>query len=48
MKDPALLEEAAKIGAEIDPVSGERINELLDRVYSAPAELTQRVRDLVQ
>jgi tripartite-type tricarboxylate transporter receptor subunit TctC len=48
MKDPALLEEAAKIGAEIDPVSGERINELLDKVYSAPAELTQRVRDLVQ
>jgi tripartite-type tricarboxylate transporter receptor subunit TctC len=48
MKDPALLEEAAKLGAEIDPVTGERINELLDKVYSAPADLTQRVRDLVQ
>jgi hypothetical protein len=43
-----LLEEAAKLGAEISPVTGERINELLDKVYSAPADLTQRVRDLVQ
>ena len=48
MKDPLLLEEAAKLGAEIDPVTGERINELLDRVYSAPADITRRVRDLVQ
>ena len=48
MKDPALLEEAAKLGAEIDPVTGERINELLDKVYLAPAGLTQRVRELVQ
>ena len=48
MRDPALLEEAAKLGAEISPVTGERINELLDKVYSAPADLTQRVRDLVQ
>ena len=48
MKDPVLLDEAAKLGAEIDPVTGERINELLDKVYLAPAELTQRVRDLVQ
>jgi len=48
MKDPALLEEAAKLGAEIDPVTGERINELLDKVYLAPADLTQHVRELVQ
>ena len=48
MKDSALLEDAAKLGAEIDPVSGERINQLLDKVYSASPELTRRVRDLVQ
>ena len=48
MKDAGFLEDAAKVGAEIDPVSGERINELLDKVYSAPAELTQRLRELVQ
>ena len=48
MKDPELLEDAAKMSADIDPVSGARINELLDKVYSAPADLTRRVRDLVQ
>ncbi len=48
MLDKDLLEEAAKQGAEIDPVSGARINELLDKVYSAPPALAQRVRDLVQ
>ena len=47
-RDSAFLEEASKVGAEIDPVTGERINELLDKVYATPAELTQRVRDLIQ
>ncbi len=48
MKDSALLDEAAKLGVEIDPVAGERINELLDKVYLASSDLTRRVRDLVQ
>ena len=48
MKDSALLEEAARLGVEIDPVTGERINELLDKVYLAPPDLIQRVRELVQ
>jgi len=48
MTDKEFLEEAAKQGAEIDPVTGARINELLDKVYTAPPALAQRVRDLVQ
>ncbi len=48
MVDKEFLEEAQKQGAEIDPVSGARINELLDTVYSAAPELAQRVRDLVK
>lgn len=48
MVDKEFLEEAAKQGAEVDPVSGARINELLDKVYTAPPALAQRVRDLVQ
>ena len=48
MTDKDFLEEAARQGAEIDPVTGARINELLDTVYTAPAELAKRVRDLVQ
>jgi tripartite-type tricarboxylate transporter receptor subunit TctC len=48
MKDTSFLEEATKRGIEIDPVSGERINELIERVYSTPADLAQRIRDLVK
>ena len=39
---------ALHAGQHPDPVTGARINELLDRVYTAPADLAQRVRDLVQ
>lgn len=48
MKDKDFLEDARKQNAEIDPVSGARINELLDQVYTAPADVAQRVRDLVK
>jgi tripartite-type tricarboxylate transporter receptor subunit TctC len=48
MTDKDFLEEAAKQGAEINPVTGARINELLDRVYMAPPALAQRIRALVQ
>ena len=48
MTDKDFVDEAAKQGAEINPVTGAKINELLDKVYSAPTELAQRVRDLVQ
>jgi tripartite-type tricarboxylate transporter receptor subunit TctC len=48
MTDKSFLEEAAKQGAEINPVSGARINQLLDTVYTAPPALAQRVRALIQ
>jgi hypothetical protein len=33
---------------EIDPVSGEQINVLLDRVYAASPEMAARIRDLAK
>jgi tripartite-type tricarboxylate transporter receptor subunit TctC len=48
MKDPLFLEDAKSQNVEIDPVSGEEINGLLDRVYAAPPEMAARVRDLVK
>ena len=48
MKDKAFLAEAAKEGAEIDPVDGATINALLDRVYSAPGEVAERLRALAR
>jgi tripartite-type tricarboxylate transporter receptor subunit TctC len=48
MKDPGFLEDAKAQNVEIDPVSGEQINALLDRVYAAPPEMAARVRELAK
>lgn len=47
MKDPAYLDEAGKQGLVINPVRGERINKLLDGVYSRPPALIERMRKIV-
>ena len=48
MKDPQFLADAEKEHAEIDPVDGAAINALLDRVYSAPLEVAERLRRLAR
>ena len=48
MKDKQFLAEAAKEGAEIDPVDGATINALLDRVYAAPPDVAERLRALAR
>ncbi|MEA2977636.1 MAG: hypothetical protein QOF19_3156 [Alphaproteobacteria bacterium] len=48
MKDALFLDDAKAQNVEIDPVSGEQINALLDRVYAAPPEMAARVRELAK
>jgi tripartite-type tricarboxylate transporter receptor subunit TctC len=48
MKDPQFLDDAKLQKAEIDPVGGEEINALLDRVYAAPSDLVARIRELIK
>jgi tripartite-type tricarboxylate transporter receptor subunit TctC len=48
MKDEAFLDDARLQKAEIDPVGGEEINALLDRVYSAPTDVVARIRELAK
>ena len=48
MKDPDFLADAKLQNAEIDPVSGEAINALLDRVYAAPPDVVARIRGLIK
>lgn len=48
MKDPHFLDDAELQKAEIDPVGGEEINALLDRVYAAPPDLVARIRELIK
>jgi tripartite-type tricarboxylate transporter receptor subunit TctC len=48
MKDPEFLDDAKMQKADIDPVGGEEINALLDRVYSAPPDVVARIRELIK
>lgn len=48
MKDPEFLADAEAQKAHIDPVSGVEINALLDRVYSAPPDVAERIRNIVK
>jgi tripartite-type tricarboxylate transporter receptor subunit TctC len=48
MQDPQFLDDAKLQKAEIDPVGGEAINALLDRVYAAPPDLVARIRELIK
>ena len=48
LKDPELLADAKAQKMEIDPVTGAAINELLDRVYAAPAELATRLSGMAK
>lgn len=46
MKDPEFLAEAERQKLLINPVGGKKIAELLDRVYSTPKELVDKVTSL--
>jgi tripartite-type tricarboxylate transporter receptor subunit TctC len=48
MRDAAFLDDARLQHAEIDPVGGEAINALLDRVYATPPEVAARLRELAR
>jgi len=48
MKDPEFLADAKLQKAHIDPVSGEQINALLERVYSAPQDVVDRIREIIK
>ncbi len=48
MKDAEFLDDAKAQKAAIDPVGGEEINALLDRVYAAPPDVVARIRELIK
>ncbi len=48
MKDPKFLESAKAQSIEINPVSGEQISALIDRVFSTPPELAEHIRNLAK
>jgi tripartite-type tricarboxylate transporter receptor subunit TctC len=48
VRDPEFLADAAQQKLVINPVSGEKISELLQRIYSTPQDLLDRVAALAQ
>jgi tripartite-type tricarboxylate transporter receptor subunit TctC len=47
MKDKAFLEDAAKLGLEIDPMSGDEITALIREMYKTPKPVIERLRNIV-
>ena len=47
MKDPGFLEEAKKAMMEVDPVTGEEMEEIIRRNYAAPKDLVRKAAALL-
>jgi tripartite-type tricarboxylate transporter receptor subunit TctC len=48
MKDKEFLAEAAKGQLEVDPVSGEEVQNIMREAYTTPADLVKRVAAMVK
>lgn len=46
MKDPAFVSDATKHGLEVDPITGEEMQALVDRIYQTPKKVVDRVIEL--
>ncbi len=47
-KDPAYLEDAAKINIDVSPIGGDDILQLIDRIAKTPADQLQKVEKLIE
>jgi tripartite-type tricarboxylate transporter receptor subunit TctC len=47
-KDPAYLEDAAKINIDVSPIGGGEILQLIDRIAKTPADQLQKVEKLIE
>jgi tripartite-type tricarboxylate transporter receptor subunit TctC len=48
VRDAAFLDDARLQRADINPIGGEEINALLERVYAAPPDVAKRIRELAK
>jgi tripartite-type tricarboxylate transporter receptor subunit TctC len=48
MQDKAFLDEADKLGLEIQPVAGSRLQELVERMFSQPAAVVEAARHAIE
>ena len=48
MRDPQFIAEGAKIGLELDFVSGADVQSLVERLYRSPAQVVSRAQTIFQ
>jgi len=48
MRDEELLAEAQKTGVEIDPISGEELQALAERIFATPADVVERAKHALE
>lgn len=47
-RDPAYLAEAAKMPAEVDPIPGARMNEIVNDMYATPRDIVERAKNILR
>jgi tripartite-type tricarboxylate transporter receptor subunit TctC len=47
LKDPEAVAEAQKIGLDLDPISGEELQALAEKIYATPAAVIERAKQAV-
>jgi tripartite-type tricarboxylate transporter receptor subunit TctC len=46
-RDPAFVEDARKVGVDLDPLGAERTTEIAGKIVSAPRALVDRIKDII-
>jgi len=46
-EDPAYIDDATKARIEVNPVSGEDVQKLVEDIYNAPSEIVERARKII-
>jgi tripartite-type tricarboxylate transporter receptor subunit TctC len=47
LRDKELLADAERIGLEIDPISGEELQALAEKIYATPAAIVEQAKQAV-
>jgi hypothetical protein len=47
LQDKELVSEAQKIGLDLDPISGEELQALAEKIYGTPAAIVEQARQAV-
>ena len=47
MKDPAFLAEAAKLHAEVDPLTGAQVQDIVEKVLATPKPTRNRIQTVL-